>query len=148
MPLPYGIRITPYNGNPFLPTSPNPSVRLEPGPDGVPQCCLCGELSTQYRTRSSNRNGNAGRYYYKCTPCGKFLGFNDRRGNLPENPECECGVPSKQQRAGADSKVPGGLHYVCRKARCDFYLPAVNGRGEQVVIEEVFCALFAKMGVV
>ncbi|KAK4233357.1 hypothetical protein C8A03DRAFT_19562 [Achaetomium macrosporum] len=90
--------------------------------------------SKSFTTRHSNRNGNAGRPYYKCQPCNKFLCFADSRGNNPGNPPCDCGVSSKTQVAGKEKKVPRGVHYVCRLGKCDFYKPCVEN-GKQVAVE-------------
>lgn len=75
-------------------------VSLAPAPETGPDCMRCGRPSSLMWTRTSNRNGNAGRPYYKCIPCNKFLVFNDTRGNDPLNPHCYCNVSSKRQLAG------------------------------------------------
>ena len=85
----------------------------------------------------SNRKGNAGRPYYKCQHCSKFLCFVDDRGNDPNNPPCHCGASSKTQVAGREKKVPGGIHYVCRLGGCDFYKPNIGEDGNQVTVEDL-----------
>ena len=112
-------------------------------------CFLCHGPSTRLVTRTTNRNGNGGRPYDKCVPCGKFLGFADERGNDPRNPPCECGVPSKRQVTGYRNKTPRAVHYVCRLRRCDFYAELRDGSdGERVVVDERLLALLAKLAII
>jgi hypothetical protein len=85
-------------------------------------------------TRSSNRNGNAGRPYHKCISCRYFFGFADDRGNNPNNQMCGCGESSRLQRAGENSSNPGGLHYVCRLGTCDYYAVKVDENQEQITV--------------
>lgn len=105
---------------------------LAPGPTHPPICSRCNSPSQRKTTRSSNRNGNAGRPYDKCTNCGNFLGFADERGNNPNNPLCHCGQSSKAQVTGQNSGNPGGLHYVCRLGTCDYYYVRRNRNNEQI----------------
>ncbi|KAF2135971.1 uncharacterized protein K452DRAFT_192195, partial [Aplosporella prunicola CBS 121167] len=81
-----------------------------------PQCMRCGRPTTKFITRSSNRNGNAGRPYYKCGPCKKFHNFADNRGINTDNPKCCCGQVSRMQKSGV-----GVLHFVCQFGCCNFY---------------------------
>ncbi|OJD10148.1 hypothetical protein ACJ73_09917 [Blastomyces percursus] len=76
-----------------------------------PNCRSCHHPSSREVTRASNRKGNAGRPYYKCHRCNKFLCFADDRGNDPSNPPCYCGVLSRRQVAGYDKHVPRGMHF-------------------------------------
>lgn len=99
-------------------------------------------------TRASNRNGNAGRPYYKCVPCDKFLVFADNRGNDPTNPPCMCGLASKRQVAGKERKTSRGLFYVCRKGACDFYAPALDRQEQQISIEDPIITLLAKLCII
>ncbi|KAL2782521.1 hypothetical protein BJX66DRAFT_320533 [Aspergillus keveii] len=110
---------------------------LAPAPEAGPDCMRCGRPSTEFTTRISNRNGNAGRPYFKCVPCDKFLVFNDTRGNDPRNPDCYCGCSSKRQVAGRERRVPRGLHYVCRLGECRFYAPVRGSAGQQMTLEDV-----------
>ncbi|KAI1923743.1 hypothetical protein LOZ65_003193, partial [Ophidiomyces ophidiicola] len=113
-------------------------ILLTPGaPETAPKCYLCGRKGVLKITRASNRNGNAGRPYYKCLPCNKFLTFNDLRGNDPKNPQCFCGTSSKLQISGLDKKVPRGLHYVCRLGRCGFYDTERRGQMQLTVDEDL-----------
>ncbi|KAI0412234.1 hypothetical protein F5X98DRAFT_379980 [Xylaria grammica] len=109
-------------------------VTLESPPTQPPRCHRCGRTSERLVTRSSNRNGNAGRPYYKCLHCNKFLVFGDYRGNDSTNPKCYCGCSSKLQVTGRSNSVPGRLHYVCRLGLCDFSGPCRDERGLDVVI--------------
>ncbi|KAI0388265.1 hypothetical protein F5Y17DRAFT_245594 [Xylariaceae sp. FL0594] len=104
-------------------------------PTQPPQCSRCGRVSERRITRSSNRNGNAGRPYYKCLHCNKFIVFDDYRGNDSTNPECHCGCSSKLQVSGRSKPVAGRLHYVCRLGRCDFFSPGKDAKGIDVIID-------------
>ena len=97
-------------------------------------------------TRSSNRNGNAGRPYYKCDPCNKFLVFADDRGNDPANPECDCGISSKKQISSRDKGRK--IHFVCRMGGCDFYAPKVVRDGETVAAEGGLVAELAALKII
>ncbi|KAJ5718250.1 hypothetical protein N7488_003896 [Penicillium malachiteum] len=110
--------------------------QLAPPPQSPPSCRECGRRSTRRITQQSNKKGNAGRPFYKCLRCDKFLCFDDRRGNDVSNPLCYCGASSKEQRAGPDKRVPGGLHFVCRLGCCDFYQAHRNSRGQDLIIPD------------
>ncbi|KAI0438320.1 hypothetical protein F4803DRAFT_535546 [Xylaria telfairii] len=110
-------------------------VTLASPPTQPPPCHRCGQVSERLVTRSSNRNGNAGRPYYKCLRCNKFLVFADYRGNDPTNPECHCGCSSKLQITGMSKWVAGRLHYVCRLGSCDFFSPTKDANGLDIVID-------------
>ncbi|KAL8380776.1 hypothetical protein RB595_005185 [Gaeumannomyces hyphopodioides] len=118
------------------PTIPRSTVAtLTVATPTAPACVYCREKTQRFITRSSNRNGNAGRPYYKCVPCNKFARFDDERGNDRRNPPCDgCGHPSKRQVAGGDARVPGGVHYVCSQGTCDFYKPHLNKDGVQLAV--------------
>ncbi|KAJ6168069.1 hypothetical protein N7497_000912 [Penicillium chrysogenum] len=113
------------------------SVPLAPAPENAPDCMKCGKPSVQFWTKTSNRNNNAGRPYFKCVPCDKFLVFNDNRGNDPLNPHCYCGVSSKRQVSGSSRRVSRGVHYVCRLGPCNFYQPEMGDGGHQLSLEDV-----------
>ncbi|EME82072.1 uncharacterized protein MYCFIDRAFT_77627 [Pseudocercospora fijiensis CIRAD86] len=99
-----------------------------------PPCPICGQPTTTCVTRTSNRNGNAGRPYLKCGSCRKFITFVDKRGISSKNPECVCGKASRIQVAG---KGKGrGLHYVCQSGACDFFDVARNKDGDQISLTE------------
>ena len=102
-------------------------AQLASPPQAPPRCPRCRKFGIQETTRPSNRKGNAGRRYYKCRPCKKFLCFIDDRGNDPSNPPCHCGVSSKTEMVGTDKRVLRGLHYVCRLGCCEFYQLYRNG---------------------
>jgi len=86
-----------------------------------PICYRCGSRSVRLITSAFNLNGNAGRPYYKCLECPRFLAFADDRGNDPSNPECNCGIPSKSQRTGRNHETPGALFYTCSRGACNFF---------------------------
>ncbi|KAJ5544763.1 hypothetical protein N7535_006851 [Penicillium sp. DV-2018c] len=58
---------------------------------GSPHCLSCNGGSIRRIARADNPNGNAGRPYYKCVGCGRFICFDDARGLSPSNPLCDCG---------------------------------------------------------
>lgn len=103
---------------------------LAPGPGAHLDCRLCGLPGDEFVTGASNPNGNAGRPYFRCGPCNKFLSFSDTRGNDPNNLHCDCGLSRRLQVAGLDREVPRGAHYVCRVGRCGFFLRPLGPRGE------------------
>ncbi|KAI1292587.1 hypothetical protein F5Y03DRAFT_402841 [Xylaria venustula] len=109
-------------------------VTLASPPTQPPQC-RCGQVSKRLITRSSNRNGNVGRPYYKCLRCDNFLVFDDYRGNDSTNPEYHCGYSSKRQVSGRSKPVAGRLHYVCRLGMCDFFSPGKDAKGRNVIID-------------
>ena len=97
-----------------------------------PPCYLCSRPSTLRIVQPNNPNGNAGRPYFKCIPCDRFLVFADARGNHATNPPCACGVPSKMQAASAwKGRV---VHFVCRLGQCRFYEVAENGLHRMIVV--------------
>ncbi|KAK5637088.1 hypothetical protein RRF57_012800 [Xylaria bambusicola] len=110
-------------------------VTLASPPTQPPYCPCCSRVSKRLITRSSNRNGNAGRPYSKCLHCDKFLVFDDYRGNDSTNPECHCGYSSKRQVSGRSKPVAGRLHYVCRLGMCDFFSPGKDAKGIDVIID-------------
>lgn len=90
-------------------------------PTEPPPCMICDRPTVHQITRSSNREGNAGRPYYICLPCGKFHCFADRKGNDPRNPHCHCGTYSKRQLSDVEWSPRRKIHYVCRLGRCNYY---------------------------
>ncbi|KAI0116358.1 hypothetical protein GGR51DRAFT_315064 [Nemania sp. FL0031] len=117
---------------------------LAPPPTQPPRCC--DQVGTRFITRSSNPNGNAGRPYYKCLYCGKFLVFDDWRGNTATNPECHCGHSSKRQVTGRYKRAAGQWHFVCRLGACNFYSLCKDEKGEDIFMDmdltEAFSRLF------
>jgi hypothetical protein len=85
----------------------------------IPNCRSCRKACTRHITRSSNRNGNAGRPYYKCIPCDKFSCFEDSRGEDETNPLCDCGKSSRRQLSGREKGRR--IFYVCKTGSCDFF---------------------------
>jgi hypothetical protein len=95
--------------------------------------------------RRSNRNGNADRQYLKCTNCPQFLGFIDDRGLDVNNPSCRCGVASRMQITGRNSKVPRAVHFVCVEGKCNFYNIYVDEEDRQVVVEDGMVEQLARL---
>jgi len=52
----------------------------------LPRCCQCNGNGERRITRPDNPNGNENRWYYECSPCGRFICFEYLRGAYPENP--------------------------------------------------------------
>ena len=115
--------------------------RLEPAPQDPPHCLRCDRMTGTYRTRHSNRNGNAGRPYAKCQACGKFHCFMDQRGNDPTNPSCQCGGPSKRQVSNPEKGRI--VHYVCRLGTCIYYAPYETAFRTEI-LQTIFEALHQK----
>ncbi|KAF5536070.1 hypothetical protein FMEXI_10507 [Fusarium mexicanum] len=94
------------------PSSNTFNIPLAPAPSRPPVCFVCNSLSRRLVTRSSNRNGNAGRPYHKCTSCQKFLSFADFRRYLLHGLQLEVTQP--------DAKA---MRAACRaRGRHDFFL--------------------------
>ncbi|KAG8666665.1 hypothetical protein FPOAC1_011475 [Fusarium poae] len=128
------------------PSSDTLYISLAEAPLLPPPCFQCNSPSRRYVTRSSNLNGNASRPYYKCIKCPKFLCFADQRGNVTNNPPCQCGKSSKFQVAGWTNRQPGGLHLVCRMGACGYYSSVVDQNGEQKVLSREEMNLWMSVG--
>ena len=108
------------------PISPPPqtpqrqSQPISPAPAYSPLCKKCPYRTVHKVTKTSNRNGNGGRPYFKCENCGAFHSFADSQGINQQNPHCQCDQPS---RLGQASIQKGGLpFFVCATGACDFYI--------------------------
>ena len=112
----------------------DPKPRIPPTP---PNCPSCLQITTLFTVHYKNRNGNAGRPYYKCLPCQKFCCFADARGLDPANPICHCGRPS---RRGKTTMAKGGkTFYTCSQAKCDFYDEEIDEGSENVGLLGKWC---------
>lgn len=100
-----------------LTSPPSGCINLAAPPDEPPICFRCDGPSKKLITRTSNRNGNAGRPYYKCRFCDEFLAFADDRGNDPANPLCYCGKSSKREVACREKKPQDTLCVQDRKVQ-------------------------------
>lgn len=88
------------------PESNEPTINLTTGPPtaGPPYTCRQKPPHlgmTEEATVTTDEKGNYERRYQYCSGCRKsrrkdFLGFCDRRGILPENPDCSCGLRMRQ----------------------------------------------------
>ena len=117
----------------------------------MPHCSECdatGSRLSTFTTRTSNRNGNAGRKYLKCVPCNRFIAVLDERGVHAGNPECFCHHPARLQIAGAGKSTPRGLHYVCVKGGCAFYAPATNDQGDQYSATERLADIMVQLKII
>lgn len=101
-------------------------TRLEP-----PRCPKCYADGMRLKVGEHNPSGNAGRPYYKCYPCDRFICFADQRGISPANPLCQCGEYTRRQISGASKGVHHGIHYVCARGWCRFYEKHVDLDGAQ-----------------
>ncbi|PVH90901.1 hypothetical protein DM02DRAFT_607024 [Periconia macrospinosa] len=111
-------------------------------------CLRCGGLCNRHTTRHSNRNGNAGRPYYRCMSCSKFATWADERGKHPGNPPCHCGRPSRRQISGNAKHPPRGVHYVCANGGCWFYMAGKGSDHRQVQISEGLVPMMASLGII
>lgn len=73
-----------------------------------------------------NRNGNFGRPYYFCDPCEVtggwvWITWDDWRGIYADNPECDCGLVSRRDRAGAKSASKGSEFLKCAIGKCGYW---------------------------
>lgn len=87
-----------------------------------------------------NLNGNVGRPYYICVCCkgaGRrthsvhergWITWDDDRGISPSNPNCDCGIPSRQDKAGVGSRRQGMGFSTCASGACDYYSEFLNGQ--------------------
>lgn len=97
----------------------------------TPRCPRCYEDGMRLKVKEDNANGNAGRPYYKCYPCDRFICFADQRGISPANPLCQCGEYTRRQISGTSKEVQHGIHYVCARGWCWFYEKEVDHGGVQ-----------------
>lgn len=102
-------------------------------PPDIPPRCRCDSL-LRLTTRTSNRNGNAGRPYLKCSDCRMFVTFTDARGDHAVNRMCHCQRPSRLQVSSLQKGRK--LHYVCSTGQCDFYRLAINKESKLVILPE------------
>lgn len=76
----------------------------------------------------------------------KFLVFADNRGNDPNNPTCNCGVPSKRQVASREKGRK--IHYVCRLGKCNFYNASLSDGGIVTVERDDLVSLLAMLRII
>lgn len=57
-----------------------------------------------------------------------WITWDDNRGIYANNPECDCGLVSRRDRAGAKRTSEGGEFWKCATGRCGYW--------EHVYIEE------------
>lgn len=105
----------------FNPPAP---AQQEPNPLGPP-CRACRAPSTLSLVSHFNRNGNAGRPFYKCPRPECHVGFvtwADRVGIERGNPDCDCGRTSRRGLTGECAwRGPGKVFYKCAEGRCGFW---------------------------
>ncbi|KAJ5476577.1 hypothetical protein N7475_002306 [Penicillium sp. IBT 31633x] len=96
-----------------------------------PHCRKCHHEGIKRIVRDENPNGNAGRPYYQCSICGRFICFDDTRGISPANPRCDCGKYARRQISGVSKRVRHGIHYICARGGCGFYEEDLDADGVQ-----------------
>jgi hypothetical protein len=130
----------------FSPTQREEIHPLRNNQQDIPNCHSCGEACTRHITRSSNRNGNAGRPYYKCIPCDKFSCFVDSRGEDENNPLCDCGKSSRRQLSSREKGRR--IFYVCKTGSCQFFQFHKRRDGSNWSVEEDVAEALAELRVV
>ncbi|KAI3332427.1 hypothetical protein HD806DRAFT_480513 [Xylariaceae sp. AK1471] len=132
--------------------APTPARRPSPSPPpyeaGTPIPMCCHRPCSRFVTRSSNRNGNAGRPYFACTHCKKFLSFDDERGIDPRNPLCRCRAPSRRQLTGQKGSRPRTFHYVCSTGDCGYFSWCEDGADEVVTVDDSLVDALARLGII
>lgn len=108
-------------------------------PLNSPLCRRCGWRPRYRCTVTGNQNGNVGRPYYICVRCDwncsqglqdhhkGWITWDDDRGIRGSNPRCYCGAASRQDRAGAESSMPGLGFWTCATRECDYFSKFQNG---------------------
>ncbi|KAK4221702.1 hypothetical protein QBC38DRAFT_344325, partial [Podospora fimiseda] len=86
-----------------------------------PRCRKCRNQSTLSEAGEGNKNGNKGRPYYKCNPCGNWITWADLQDcGGKDNRYCRCRQKTRTNICGENSKVPGKINYKCASGNCDF----------------------------
>lgn len=127
-------------------SSPQPPSTPTPAVVAAPRCRVCSKPCTLLVTRSSNRNGNAGRPYYKCIEDDVFACFADTRGDAENNPACHCGVSSRRQLSSAAKGRK--IFYKCRSGTCDFFQFHQRADGSEWGVDEDVANALAELRVV
>lgn len=123
-------------------------ITLAPPPATTPDCRICHQPASRTLTKTSNRKGNAGRPFYKCFPCDRFICFDDTRGNDSRNPLCHCQISSKMQVSGPEKEISRGLHYVCRVGACDYYEACRDTHQRQITLNEDLVDVLSRLKII
>jgi hypothetical protein len=108
-------------------------------PLSSPTCRFCN-CNPRYRSSvmPNNPNGNAYRPFYSCIRCRPqrlrtrsdhergWITWDDGRGIAHSNPNCDCGVPSWQHRAGVESPRHGLGFWTCASGSCGYSSEYLN----------------------
>lgn len=78
-------------------------------------CARCGRVLMRQHVKPQNLI-NFGRPYYRCKHDDFFV-YADDKGVSPENPSCNCGLPS---RGNSAKNKPYSVYYNCASRRCCF----------------------------
>ena len=100
----------------------------------APICRHCGGRSTPLHVGPFNPNGNAHRPFFRCNSirCQQlegegFIAWDDNIGVHGNNPRCDCGIPSRQDRAGIYSPIAGQMFWRCADGTCRYRSYLWNG---------------------
>jgi hypothetical protein len=93
------------------------------------ECSRCDGEPERKITRPTNPNGNAGRPYYICSDCGEWITWYDDRGVHGSNPNYDCGIACRQDRAGANAEIleTGLGFWTCASGSCGYFAKLMNG---------------------
>lgn len=127
------------------PRHPHPALLIPPPCPSA----NCSKSTKKLFVEPENPNGNAGRPYYSCPDCNRFVCFGDMRGIHLSNPECWCGgfQLSRLQVSGEKRKVPRALYYTCALGQCNFFDYCRHEWGEifrlrmGVLVEKEMCEM-------
>ncbi len=113
-----------------------------------PSCRHCGWEPRFNCTVWTERNGNFGRPYFICVKCKHhnrgvqhregWITWDDERGICDGNPPCYCGALSRQDRAGANTSMPGQGFWTCATGSCDYFSKYRNGWTDKEVASNPF----------
>lgn len=119
----------------------NPQVHQLRFPLSAPPLCLdCNHITQRRQVKPTNRNGNAGRWFYVCTHCKSIATeedkmhvgwstWDDERGLHASNPLCDCGRPSRFDRTRHRE-----LFWTCASGSCRYHAWCKDGPKDDVTI--------------
>jgi hypothetical protein len=86
----------------------------------------CAGVSVAMVWNKNNKNGDAGRVYYECKTCKRFVTWADRKGMGDNTGSCRCGEEVSCRKY--INEMDGTARLECWDGRCSFlvYLPGNN----------------------